>query len=311
MLLNEYLNESTFGFQDVETISESWVTGGDTNEILSLTNDYSKAMNTLDENFLYTEALAHVAILRESVDKAELLMENAFKDYLAKAKKAILNLWAKIKDFFAKLFKKIQISLMSIDKSLKNIDKYLNKDFSEFKYMGNKWTDNDVANKISANAKALLNTADVIKNSENNSERELNIYATLLDIASGSTTAAQAKLDIQEKYGYSDIKEEITGFDKTKIVDFLKNFNKNKTILDLKKNSDENFKKILKNFTEAENKATTDEAKKAAKLVVEVSNQIVKAYNVCMSTCINLETKRFKEYKSVLKSAISYNPKSK
>lgn len=348
MIMDSLLNESSsvLNAETVTPLFESWITGQDTNELFKICNESGAAVRKLDENTAFAETLSMVAEMKGDGAKADLLMESTIKDYFNKFIEVIRKLWAKTKAFVANLLKSIQVSMVDVTKSLNNISKYIDgKDFSQFTYLGYNWKQNGIATKISDNAsghlvifeglaKSIINIAKKMETEEGKDKSLPDLELTDKEKAllkldnfgivmgqNDQITPVQATDMIKKAYGYTGSKEEIKGFSAISIqgmIKYLKGFENNSVLKDLKKNTDELFAKSIKNIKDMKNnvdginnQATIKKISSSMRSICTQVQGLLSAYNTCIGTCIKCEKSRFSEYRSVVASAVRYTPSNK
>ena len=145
------------------------------------------------------------------------------------------------------------------------------------------------------------------------------------------TTLEEAKDKIREAYGSNTSETEFTGLDASKassMIAFLKGFEKNKVLVESKDAVNKNYKAILekvdlvKNKIKSVNNDTAKDAKNKKNMDAEATEalgkikglctamlKLVNIYDSLMSCCMDQEKAKFKEYKSVIISAVRYSPK--
>ena len=140
-------------------------------------------------------------------------------------------------------------------------------------------------------------------------------------------TLEQVKIDIKKKYGNYDAAKEIKGLKNWSVmVKFLREFNKNKTLTDLQKASNELYKNALTTIQDTqkqmdaikttpshnENENETNPSISIANIrknsAASISNlaSVMGQYNAIMQFCIGEEKAIFSEYKSVIAKAVKY-----
>lgn len=280
--------------------------------------------------------------------KLEQLQEAVVGDVFSKIVKGFKDLYAKIVGFFKNLFASMSVMSGDIKKSLKNAEKYLNKNFSEYTYTGYKWKQSGIAQKMSSNlsssidgTKAVINASLALatRNSEDKltgvGERKDNMEARISKIIGGSVNSLEeAKRIIVDSYLDSETPETIKGFSvesKDIMLAFLKSFEKNKVLTKLKDDTIKEYQKVVqlaektKNDIEKINGKYKTEGKDpdAVGKTTKALNQIVanskmqlticksnlNIYNSLMGECITLEKKKFNDYKKAISGAVRYVPK--
>ena len=139
----------------------------------------------------------------------------------------------------------------------------------------------------------------------------------------GVETIEAAKDIVRDNFGCKDPVKEFTGnkSDFANMVTFLKGFDKNKVLVDLNKNTKNAYNEALKTINSIESRINAISAKseansKAISLIqttakngATLCTKGLKILNTLMGTCINCNKMRFKEYRSIVASAVRYNPK--
>ena len=352
MILDKFLNESKS--ISIEPLFESYIQGEDINEIYMMTEDFNRNNERLDEGVMLAESLAFICEQKGNYDNARVLQEGAVIDFFKKLKENLTKLWQRVKAFFVNLFKSIQVEMGNINKSLENIDKYLDKDFSKFAYDGHKWSTNPsiqttISNKAKEAIKGIKNLVDKQKNNSTKAREGDNSLgdnengiigndhgvslkkATASMVGqSGELTLEEAKDKIKAHWGYTTSTDSIKNFSvisKGSMIQFLKDFSKNKILIDLKNETDETFKESINAISDAQNlverlkpkeDAKEDEQTKskntisnAVTNIKSLSNQVmqvISAYDKLMSECIACEKAKFSEYRNTLAAAVRYKP---
>ena len=357
-LLNSYIDEAVNmpigeSVENVEPLFEAWNTG-ETNDMFRLLGEFNSSMREVDEGVIYADSFATIAESKGNIEKSELLIESTIKDYFTKFINAIKKLWAKTKAFITNLLKSIQVSIVDVNKSLQNIDKYISgKDLSKLTYLGYEWTDTNISQEIAKNSlaaitiingsakyvqnqanklvstngnslsKAGTNTIDAITNDDKSRKLiKMGNFGTVMG-ANDAITQAEMNDQIKAAYGCRDTKSELK-VDQNKLksmITFLKGFNGNATLKNLKKNTDSVFSNTIKGIQDMQSSVNNLSSgnEKGQKIVSQCASAlrslcssaqgIVSAFNSAMGVCIQCEKSRFSEYRSVVASAIRYNKK--
>lgn len=328
--------ESGVQTQDVAPLFESWITGEDPNELCQIANELNSNERLISENCLYSECLAHVASLQENTAVAEQLNEAAIKDYYDKFIAALKNAWAKVKAFFANLTKAIMVKMGPVTKAFANIDKYLNKDLSDFTYTAYDWQSGKIAvTKLTKGAASHIEAcnsriAQTVSEVKAGTKPELtqrdknaqlrNVNGILIGAPAQENTPEEAIIKIRKMYGVEGAKQEFKGLaKKDEMITFVKSFDKNSVLKELKKAADENYAKAIKAAQSAK-KDVSDLRNKDNKEVVNAGIACIKndlsllnagltAFNRFMGTCIALEREKFSSYRAILSAAIKHTPK--
>lgn len=345
--IDNYLNENSSMFHgDVQpALNESWITGENENELSIISGQFNREVFAIQENFLFAQGLAYVA---EVQGKETDILSESFGGFFKSIGERIQKMWAKVKAFFVRLFKSISIALGDINKSLENVEKHLKgKDFSNFKYQGYNWnlgSGEDVAKKTAKNIESVINEAKTnikidLKNAtsaaageymekDESSYTKASYEAVNYSLSYGEDmTLEQVKIDIKKKYGNYDAAKEIKGLKNWSVmVKFLREFNKNKTLTDLQKASNELYKTALTAIQDTqkqmdaikttpsgnENENETNPSISIANIrknsAASISNlaSVMGQYNAIMQFCIGEEKAIFSEYKSVIAKAVRY-----
>lgn len=345
--IDNYLNENTSLFHgDVQpALNESWITGENENELSIISGQFNREVFAIQENFLFAQGLAYVA---EVQGKETDILSESFGGFFKSIGERIQKMWAKVKAFFVRLFKSISIALGDINKSLSGVEKHLEgKSFSNFTYQGHNWnlgTGESIAKKMATNIKSGINeTKAGIKVALNMTKKISKDEAGADDISSDTKrvveasnylfsygenmTLEQVKIDIKKKYGSYEPVKEIKGLNNwSNMVKFLRGFNKNKTLTDLQKTSNELYNTTLVTIQETQKqidaitpgkKVSGDEpidrvnkslenARKNTAAAISMLATVMSQYNALMQLCIAEEKSIFSEYKSVIAKAVRY-----
>ena len=345
--IDNYLNENSSMFHgDVEpALNESWITGENENELSIISGQFNREVFAIQENFLFAQGLAYVA---EVQGKETDILSESFGGFFKSIGERLQKMWAKVKAFFVRLFKSISIALGDISKSLSGVEKHLQgKSFSNFTYQGYNWklgTGEGIAKKMEGNIKSVINeaktdikveftkakraTTDKYADYDASATLKADQEATNYTLSYGENmTLEQVKIDIKKKYGNYEASKEIKGLNNwSAMVKFLREFNKNKTLVDLQKVSNELYNTTLsaiqdtqkqidelspdKTLTsdksiDSSNKTLGNIRKNCAAKISNLAT-VMSQYNTIMQFCIGEEKAIFSEYKSVIAKAVRY-----
>lgn len=345
--IDNYLNENSSMFHgDVQpALNESWITGENENELSIISGQFNREVFAIQENFLFAQGLDYVASIQ---GKQTDILSESFGSFFSSIGDRIKKMWAKVKAFFVRLFKSISIALGDINKSLSGVEKHLEgKSFSNFSYQGHNWnlgTGETIAKKMATNIKSVINEAKTdVKAALNYSKKISRDEAGANDVSGNmkrgfeasnylfsygeDLTLEQVKIDIQKKYGNYESAKEIKGLNNwSSMVKFLREFNKNKTLTDLQKTSNELYNTTLVTIQDTQkqldaitpnkkvsgdepldrvNKSLENAKKNTASAIANLAS-VMSQYNALMQFCISEEKAIFSEYKSVIAKAVRY-----
>lgn len=335
-------------FEQLEPICESHITP-DASGLGEIVLESVRHDNKLEEAIVEVEhqLMVHESTGNLSEEKMMQLQEAVIGDVFSKIVQGFKDLYQKILGFFKKLFASLAVMSGDVTKSLKNAEKYLNKNFAEYKYTGLKWKTSGMADTISGNlSKSIATTEVVIKshltlaNSANedgvkSSKETEDAPAKRISKILGSSveTLEEAKRAIIDSYLDSETPEIIKGFSvesKDNMIAFMKGFEKNKVLTKLKNDTIKEYQKVVtlaeKTKTDVEkvkskyksegkqDEQVTKSTKILSTIVANSKTQLMMVksnlniYNTLMGECITLEKKKFVDYKKAISGAVRYTP---
>lgn len=340
MLFSNIENLMESGSLNIEPISEAEIAhitpdGNGLHQIVlesqQETMKIDRAVVLAEQKMLEQEAMGsiHLAALQEAV------VGDVFKKMVDKIKE----LYQKVVAFFKKLFASISLSCGDIKKALEKSKEYLKGDFSKYEYTMTPWKSSvSIASEISTKLTGSIDMYKAIANSIEKvateihegakNEDKFNTDVTTIEEAFGTLldkgeqiSSEEASEIIKEAYADSQSPEKMKGLPNLNgMVEYLKSFNKNKTLTDLKTKTEKAFGEAVKvakstedKVVKLQSKAKGEDATKALGKVVKVAkanlgsiNNSLSAYSVLMGVCINMEKKKFSEYRKVISGAIRY-----
>ena len=286
------------------------------------------------------------AELEEKCKKMNKLQEAAITDYFKKFIEMIKAAWRKMVTWFKNLFKSIGVAVGNVKKSLKDADKILSKkDFSNFSYTGHEWKESKMPATLGSNVlkigkiyenriSGILSSAE-IANSNNRKESDTDkkvmdsfsnetdqeeIKNRLGELVTGSKKSMsmeQAKDEISKSYGF-DQEINIKGCDYSKMISFLKNFDKSEALRKGQQDCDESYKKLIDNAQKAQDKiskliekdkndkkeATNRGLLRLVEQTIKYHKNVVGTYDQLIGYCITIEKAKFSEYRSAISKAL-------
>ena len=297
MILNKFLNESSFGLMgDHEPaecpLSESILITPDSMGVANAKAMDERERMKLDKAILYAESVIFVQQVKGA--DTSVLSENVVTDFFKKMYEMIKRAWARMVEWFKNLIKAIEISLRDVSKSLDGVQGKLNaKDMSDFKYYEHDWKEPNLHQTFADNTKDKIDTCkrslnaildnlnNPVKNDKNESyrknarEREEQYkkedfkhderVAEVMGKSAGTEiTLEEARDEIREAYGNDATAEEQTGLDmghSKDMISFLQNFKKNKVLTEAQSSVDKHYKTVLDTVKNTESKITSSKNK--------------------------------------------------
>lgn len=348
LLENGFDEAMNYDFNSIEPISEAHITPdaeGLGQIVLESTRwdiRFEEALAETDQQLLVCESAGFNEAKLEQLQEA--VIGNVFKKIVDGFKE----LYAKIVGFFKKLMASLSVMSGDVKKSLSNAEKYLNKNFSEYTYTGYKWKSTDIAQKLSSNlsksvtmTKALIssnitaaNGASLDKIKAMGAQEDKPEERISKIVGSNVNTLEEAKRIIIDSYLESETPEIIKGFaveNKDAMLTFLKGFEKNKVLNNLKDNTIKEYQKVVQLAEKTKNDVEKIQSKYKSegkdpdvadnsstvlsKIVANAKTQLMicksnlNIYNTLMGECITLEKKKFNDYKKAISGAVRYTPK--
>lgn len=185
---------------------------------------------------------------------------------------------------------------------------------------------------MSKETKAADDSRESYKNNDsksNETEVSRKIVSKIISGSEGELTMDEAYDMIEKSYGFDTNGNKKGLSDWRNMITFLKGFKDNKTLKNAQKKCDEAYAKCisaaekgLKEVNSLKNKVKPDanNAKNSTIFLSNMQGSIQRAitnaksalntYDQLMGKCISMEQAKFKEYRSVIASAVRYNPSS-